>query len=682
MMKYLLCLIFFWTLLPSKVEAKRLSPKDAFADSVVQMIFQYAQTVDTTGRGAETAYAYTKFQIRTNKRNASLMLVPTMYAVAHGGGRKFLCEFYNRIKIDDKGKPMSKRLLNISTIPHRRSTMDQALRYMTPDVYGETLFQENILSPFHRTNRRYYRYTVTALPFGMAQVYAYPRIKNTQTVETRAIVNAKTGQISLVDFEGEYDMTHFYITIRMGRNGFHTLGPAKCDMRANFKFMGNKISGLYTTVYGLQNPLSDSLDNVNDTALMNKVRPIKLNTEEESIYVNYFNLQKQNQAKREAQSKSNKMAKEILWDVVGDNMLNRISTGFGKSNQGYFRLSPIFNPLYMGYSPRKGLVYKFDVKSNYAFDHNFQLSLQFRGGYSTKQHRLYYHVPFVFNYNEKHEGYVTVEFGNGNRIATNSVAKDLLKEPEQNQMHIDSIYTFKDAYLRITNYWRFSPKISIEAGFMSHKRDAVSPAFYESFGYPTKYISIAPTIGVHWSPKGASGPVFTIDYERGLKGVLGSNIDYERIEMDAQTILNSSRRRSYSLRVGTGFYTKKGDHWDFVDYSNFHDDNIPGGWNDSWSGEFELLNSQWYNSSEYYLRGNFTYESPMMIAAWLPLVGRYIEKERLYGSALVVRHLCPYTEWGYGVTTRLITLGAFAAFHEAKFDGFGFKFGFELFRNW
>ena len=48
---------------------------------------------------------------------------------------------------------------------------------MTPNVYGETLFQENILSPFHRTNRRYYRYSVTPLPYGMAQVYAYPRIK-------------------------------------------------------------------------------------------------------------------------------------------------------------------------------------------------------------------------------------------------------------------------------------------------------------------------------------------------------------------------------------------------------------------------------------------------------------------------------------------------------------------------
>ena len=108
---------------------------------------------------------------------------------------------------------------------------------------------------------------------------------------------------------------------------------------------------------------------------------------------------------------------------------------------------------------------------------------------------------------------------------------------------------------------------------------------------------------------------------------------------------------AYSIRLGAGFYTRKGDHWDFVDYTNFHDDNIPGGWNDSWSGEFELLPSQWYNASDYYVRGNFTYEAPMIATAWLPLIGKYIEAERLYVSSLVVNHLHPYTEWGYGVTT-------------------------------
>lgn len=79
--------------------------------------------------------------------------------------------------LDANGRPVAKRLLNISTIPHRSNTLSSLLKYMTPTVYGETLFETNILSPFHYKNRRYYKYAVTQLPFGKAQVYVYPRLK-------------------------------------------------------------------------------------------------------------------------------------------------------------------------------------------------------------------------------------------------------------------------------------------------------------------------------------------------------------------------------------------------------------------------------------------------------------------------------------------------------------------------
>lgn len=703
----LICIITtIFCALPQDINARRLSPRDAFADSVMRLVFHYAQTVDTTGRDTSVSYAYTKFQIRTNKRNATLMLVPTMYAVAHGGGRRFISEYYNRITFDKLGKPISRRLLNVSTIPHRSNTFSALLGYMTPNVYGETLFQENILSPFHRTNRRYYKYSITQLPFGKAQIYVYPRIKNTQLMEARAIVDTKTGQISMADFEGEYDMTRFYISVVMGKEGFKTLAPKKCDMQANFRFMGNRISGMYSTTYDLHKSISDTLHNVADTALMAKVRPQKLNPDEEGIYQQFYKRRKQIADSISTQGERTNFAKDILWDVIGDNMLNRISQGFGKENQGYFRISPILNPLYMGYSQRKGLVYKFDLRGSYRFSDDMQLGIRFRGGYSMKQHRFYFSIPVTWNYNKTHNGYLKIEIGNGNRISTNRVARRMLgiSEPRDstlfmpvpgqmpgielpsitpnNNLDKESIYDFKDDYLRITNHWSFNSHFGLELGVVSHTRRAVTPQFYRFFNYPSVYTSVAPAIGWEWFPTGKSSPIIKVDYERGWKKLFGSNIDYERMEVDAQHIFYASRRRSFSLRLGTGFYTRKGDHWDFVDYTNFHDNNIPGGWNDNWSGEFELLSSQWYNASDYYLRGNFTYEAPMMISAWLPLIGRYIEKERIYMSSLVVKHLHPYTEWGYGVTTRLMTLGFFAAFKNTKFDGVGCRFGFELFRNW
>ena len=108
-------------------------------------------------------------------------------------------------------------------------------------------------------------------------VYAYPKIKNTQMVETKAVVNSKTGKIYLVDFEGEYDMTRFFISIVMGNEGYRSLLPDRCNLKANFRFMGNNITGMLSSYYNLPKILSDTLNNAADTTLMSQVRPVHLN---------------------------------------------------------------------------------------------------------------------------------------------------------------------------------------------------------------------------------------------------------------------------------------------------------------------------------------------------------------------------------------------------------------------
>ena len=118
-----------------------------------------------------------------------------------------------------------------------------------------------------------------------------------------------------------------------------------------------------------------------------------------------------------------------------------------------------------------------------------------------------------------------------------------------------------------------------------------------------------------------------------------------------------------------------------LDYENFRENNIPGGWNDDWSGEFELLRSDIYNTSAYYVRANATYESPLLLLSWLPWLGHYMEMERVYVSVLDVKSVHPYVELGYGFTTRLFSCGVFVGSGQGS-RVFGCKFGFELFRRW
>ena len=119
-----------------------------------------------------------------------------------------------------------------------------------------------------------------------------------------------------------------------------------------------------------------------------------------------------------------------------------------------------------------------------------------------------------------------------------------------------------------------------------------------------------------------------------------------------------------------------------MDYANFRDNNLPEGWEDDWSGNFELLRSRVYNESNYYLRANLSYDSPMMIGSWVPYLGKYIERERFYFSTAIVERSRPYYELGYSFTNRYVSFAVFAGFNGRKYKEVGFDFDIELFRRW
>ena len=236
--------------------------------------------------------------------------------------------------------------------------------------------------------------------------------------------------------------------------------------------------------------------------------------------------------------------------------------------------------------------------------------------------------------------------------------------------------------LSITNNYDITEKLGLRAGFVYHRRSAVDKVPFIATGKPTTYHSFAPIFRVQYRPWGWNGMILTFDYERGIGKLFHSNGQYERWESDASYKYKLRSLRTISMRLGSGLYTSRGDNVYFLDYTNFRETYIPNGWNDDWTGSFELLNSNWYNASKYYVRTNFTYESPLMFLSRLPAVGQFMEMERIYVSTLFVQRLHPYIECGYGFTNRLFSMGIFIANKNGKFDGVGCKFGFELFSHW
>lgn len=627
---------------------------------------------------------YIRYYFKTEQRNPTLMAIPTMYYISQGQ-REHAGEAYNKIFIHRQSLADVQQQVSVSTIRRNRSAMTVLTKYLMPNIYGVTMVDNQILSPLNSANTRLYRYTVTYLTEGRVEVVFRPRRYNTQLVSGSAIADRATGRVLRMKFSGEYDMIRFSVDATMGKQGLRSLLPKTCDIDAQFHFAGNKIAATYHAVYDNPVELPDSISNSHDMETMDEIRPTTLPYHIRQLYSERLSQSKDTVAAVDSSAiaKQRRRWDKVLWHAVGDNLIGRIKGNFGAASQGSFKISPILNPLSLSYSHRKGLTYKLRIRSTYSFSNNSDIYLNFRGGYSFKQKQIYYSLPLRYTYNKKKNGYIEVEIGNGNHITNSTIVEQVKHERldsiDWDKMNLDY---FKDAYLKAVCNYDISPKWGFQPGVVFHRRTAIDARGFDLAKRPVKYYSFAPSLEVQYRPNGYTGPVLTADYERGIKGVWNSDMTYERFEFDASWYKPLHSLRALSLRAGFGFYTSKSDNTYFLDYTNFRDENIPGGWNDDWTGEFQLLNSNWYNASEYYVRTNVTYESPLMLLSRIPFVGRLMEMERIYVNTLYVEHLQPYMEWGYGFTNRFFSMGAFMATSNHKFEGVGCRFSFELFRDW
>ena len=654
-------------------------------DSVlINRVFNYRQTINFRQFPDELSY-YTRFHIQRNRRNPILWAVPSMHRIAKHSRREFAGETWYKFKPNSKEKNIIQ--VNIETASGVHSVMSTIENYLKPDIYDVLMTRNGVLSPFNRQNAVYYKYEIARLSSNSAEIAFQPRVYNTKLVSGSAVLDPQTGRVVSVTFFGEFDMIRFTLSATMGGEGLKSLFPEQCDIHSRFKFLGNKIEADHYSKYDLPQILSDSIREREDRAMMDTLRPEPL---PEKIATLYQEKDSQDSIDRAGKDTSNvekksSLVKKILWDSFADHLLNRTRMSLG-NNQSYIRLDPLLNPLYFGYNNNKGITYKLKLRLVYTFDENRDIYMQFKGGYTFRQRQFYFNVPFRWTFNKKHNGYAELTVGNGNRISNSSV-RERLKE-----IHNDSIRKldwdklqldyFKDFLVSGFVHHDINDHISVGSGFNFHRRTPVDYASFDKAQSYTDYRSFAPFLELQYRPWGWKNIILTGSYERGIKNIARSDMEYERIELDASWQKYLNPLRILSMRLGTGFYTNREKTAYFLDFSNFNRDNIPGGWNDDWSGDFQVLNSHLYNSSKYYIRGNITYESPMLFAYRIPLAGRFIESERIYTNILKSSQVNPYVELGYGFTNRLFSMGVFLGMNNWKYDGIGFQFGIELFERW
>lgn len=668
-------------------EAKR----HAKTDDVLNLVASYPALICSTPPDSFTTFSYAKVLINVDRRNLTLATAPTLFYLMHDNRRHFLSESYVRLTYHRDRDDVIEPLLYLSTIYNRHRTLPNLRVYLLPSPYEPTLFAGHILSPLCPENRSFYRYRTRTDEDGLLRLFFKSRIRNTQLLRRGWVTIEKgTGRIRRFRFEGEYDMVAFITEGEMGSEGIPSLFPKECSLNGTFNYLGNRLHAYVSTFPQLPELLPNLPKVSNDPMLMDSIRPVALDSLELQLAATYNRPAKDTTAKDTIASdsiarKRTNWVKRILWDMIGDNILYRISARFGSNDQGYVRFNPLFNPLYMGYSERRGLYYKFKMQGNYRFNDNSELSTTLRLGYSFKQKQLFYNLPVTWRFNKRRNGFVYLQYSNGNRITDSRVLEAIKGTTTRDTIQWDTLGLdyFKDSRLQLSAGIDLDPsRLAIETGVVFHRRTALNKYGFDLTNRPSTYRSFGPFVKLTWRPLTDRVPLaFSMRYDQGIEW-LSSNLRYSRLELDGQYIRNLSRMRSLSLRAGSGFYLDKVGNTYFVDYHNFHEEYVPGGWNDEWTGEFEVLNSHWYNASQFYARANATYESPMLFLSRVPLLGRAVEMERFHVGALAVSHYVPYIELGYSFTNRLFSFGIFTGMAPHHFEGVKLKFGLELFNNW
>ena len=623
---------------------------------------------------------YMKFRYNVEKRNFGLWLIPNTYVLAKDP-REYIRETYTKATFTDTHHFDVNAEVVTGTMRGDRIGMKTLLDFMTPNIYNMAFYDGHVLSPFNKWNRHYYHFTQIRLMNGATRLDFRPKLYNTQLLNGYAVVETETGRILRTVLNGEFDMITFRTEITQSEDEGRELMPAKCNTAATFRFMGNRVSVLFNAFYNCPTNLSDSINSISSREMMDSIRPVPLNRLDKQIYETYDreHAVADSIAVLDTIPHKTNFWKKIFWDTIGETLVTPIDA---EARNASFRIYPIINPLYADYSPTKGFRYKMKLRTTFRFSDHRYLNIEPTIGYNFKQSQLYFNIPIRMVYNPKRNGYAEIIYGNGNRIYNSTVIEEI------NEAHLDTIDfsnthmdEFRDNYLRLFNNIMIFDWLDIETGIFVHQRKSVVPEMMRQYGVPEEYRSFAPTIGIKLQPWLNKGPLFSFDWEESIKGVNQSNLEYTRWEFDAQWKYKIPGLRVLNMRLGTGLYTSKSTEY-FLDFSNFHDENLPEGWNDDWSGNFQLLGGREYNESKYYIRTNVSYESPLLLATWIPYLGKYIEKERFYISGVLLERSRPYYEIGYGFTNRYISAGAFASFRNTKFEEFGVKFDFELFKRW
>lgn len=689
------------------------------ADTLMARVFTYVQR-SRLEVGSFDSEVYVRHTLRTRRKGIIMRYIPGMFRLEHGTNDYF-GESLSRYQYNPPRELYKKDIASYNTMPYLRPSRDRWIGRYSLSVYEPSLFSDRILSPLHRRNRRFYRYSSNysyiASGHKVTNISVRPRFPNAQLVRGSIDVDEESGQVRHIDFEFVYGWARVRVSGDMGPEGKASLLPGKILIESRLRLLGNHVDESFEAWlgYGFHAPETqapaeakaspfdltrqsmlriDTASMRRDRAFFDGMRPAPLLPRQQAIY-----------------DRRDSIARGLLSDTVARKKRRLMSTRtedllfdshyIDIGRQGWLKLPPILTPAMFQWSRSKGISLQTRITFNIPLPNEGDVDFAPRVGYNFKQRQVYWRLPLRVNVRPALDATVGVEFAGGDHMY-NSRQADEISNRLSGVSGYDSLISVFDSYdfhfyrdKHLLADFSLSPVVGMNVclGLRYHRRSLIRwNALAQMAGMNRRLESLAPRINLTWTPAQyyyragrrrvplhSAWPTFILDYERGLRSLRG-HTHYERIEFDTKYSLPLYALRSVYLRAGTGFYTQRGADC-FLDYDYFRNSYLPEGWQDEMSGQFQLLDSRWYNESRYYARFSAAYESPMLLFSRIKFLSRVVQKERVYANLLSVHALGFYSEWGYGVSTPFCDLAGFVSLAGHGQTGVGCKFVLRLFED-
>lgn len=172
-----------------------------------------------------------------------------------------------------------------------------------------------------------------------------------------------------------------------------------------------------------------------------------------------------------------------------------------------------------------------------------------------------------------------------------------------------------------------------------------------------------------------SSPVIMLDYTKGFPDVLGSDIDFDQVELGFRHDFSLGVRARVVVAARAGMFLNNEKMY-FMDYKHFLGNRTPFSTTDP-VGSFRLLDYYTFSTSDKYFSGNVHYQFRRFLLTSLPRLRLMGIRENFFLNYLATPTSDHYTELGYSIDgiLRIFRLEGAVSFQNGKYTDHGFRLG-------